>query len=125
MELLGEIEEDTVDYSATYDGQNSEPDVLPARFPNLLVNGGGGIAVGMATNIPPHNLGEIIDAAVHMVDNPDAKVPELMDRTSRPEHSSSGRTASRTRTQRAAAPSRCVRSPRSTTVAGGARRASS
>ena len=78
MELLGEIGEDTVDFEATYDGQNEEPLVLPARFPNLLVNGGGGIAVGMATNIPPHNLGEIIDAAVHMVDNPDAKVAELM-----------------------------------------------
>ena len=78
MELLGEIDEDTVDFEATYDGQNQEPLVLPARFPNLLVNGGGGIAVGMATNIPPHNLGEIIDAAVHMVDNPDAKVSELM-----------------------------------------------
>jgi DNA gyrase subunit A len=78
MELLGEIDEETVDFEATYDGQNQEPLVLPARFPNLLVNGGGGIAVGMATNIPPHNLGEIIDAAVHMVDNPDAKVSDLM-----------------------------------------------
>ena len=78
MELLGEIDEQTVDFEATYDGQNQEPLVLPARFPNLLVNGGGGIAVGMATNIPPHNLGEIIDAAVHMVDNPDAKVSDLM-----------------------------------------------
>ncbi|MBM3671400.1 MAG: DNA gyrase subunit A [Actinobacteria bacterium] len=78
MELLGEINERTVDWDATYDGQNEEPMVLPARFPNLLVNGGGGIAVGMATNIPPHNLGEVIDAAVHMVDNPDAKVSDLM-----------------------------------------------
>ena len=78
MELLGEIDEETVDRVATYDGQNEEPVVLPARFPNLLVNGGGGIAVGMATNIPPHNLGEIIDAAVHLIDNPDAKVSELM-----------------------------------------------
>jgi DNA gyrase subunit A len=78
MELLGEIDEETVDRVATYDGQNEEPVVLPARFPNLLVNGGGGIAVGMATNIPPHNLGEIIDAAVYMIDNPDAKVSDLM-----------------------------------------------
>ncbi len=78
MELLGEIDEETVDWSATYDGQNQEPDVLPARFPNLLVNGGGGIAVGMATNIPPHNLGEVIDAAVHVIDNPDAKATDLM-----------------------------------------------
>jgi DNA gyrase subunit A len=78
MELLGEIDEETVDWDATYDGQNQEPTVLPARFPNLLVNGGGGIAVGMATNIPPHNLGEVIDAAVHMIDNPDAKASDLM-----------------------------------------------
>lgn len=78
MELIGEIDEDTVDRVPTYDGTNEEPVVLPARFPNLLVNGGGGIAVGMATNIPPHNLGEVIDAAVHMIDNPDAKPSELM-----------------------------------------------
>src|SRR5260370_1049992 len=61
MDLLGEIDEDTVDFGDTYDGRNREPLVVPARFPNLLVNGGGGIAVGMATNIPPHNLGEVID----------------------------------------------------------------
>jgi DNA gyrase subunit A len=78
MELLGEIDEETVSWEATYDGQNQEPTVLPARFPNLLVNGGGGIAVGMATNIPPHNLGEVIDAAVFMIDNPDAKASQLM-----------------------------------------------
>ncbi len=78
MELLGEIDEETVDWEATYDGQNQEPTVLPARFPNLLVNGGGGIAVGMATNIPPHNLGEVIDAAVFMIDNPDATAARLM-----------------------------------------------
>ena len=78
MELLGEIDEDTVDFASTYDGQNEEPTVLPARFPNLLVNGGGGIAVGMATNIPPHNLREVIDAAVHLIDNPDAKPADLM-----------------------------------------------
>jgi len=78
MELIGEIDENTVDLADTYDGQNQEPVVLPARFPNLLVNGGGGIAVGMATNIPPHNLNEIIDACVHVLDNPDAKPNELM-----------------------------------------------
>jgi len=78
MDLLGEIDEETVDWEPTYDGQNQEPVVLPARFPNLLVNGGGGIAVGMATNIPPHNLGEIIDAAVYVIDNPDAKASQLM-----------------------------------------------
>jgi DNA gyrase subunit A len=78
MELIGEIEEGTVDLADTYDGQNQEPVVLPARFPNLLVNGGGGIAVGMATNIPPHNLNEVIDACVHVLDNPDAKPNDLM-----------------------------------------------
>ena len=78
MELIGEIEENTVDSAETYDGQNQEPTVLPARFPNLLVNGGGGIAVGMATNIPPHNLNEVIDACVHVLDNPDAKPNDLM-----------------------------------------------
>ncbi|MDQ6853283.1 MAG: DNA gyrase subunit A [Actinomycetota bacterium] len=78
MELIGEIEENTVDFADTYDGQNQEPVVLPARFPNLLVNGGGGIAVGMATNIPPHNLDEVIDACIHMLENPDAKPSDLM-----------------------------------------------
>ena len=78
MELLGEIDEDTVDFGETYDGRNREPEVLPARFPNLLVNGGGGIAVGMATNIPPHNLTEVINATIHLIDNPEATVDELM-----------------------------------------------
>src|SRR6266480_3844963 len=78
MELIGEIDENTVDLADTYDGQNKEPIVLPARFPNLLVNGGGGIAVGMATNIPPHNLREVIDATVHLIDHPDATVEDLM-----------------------------------------------
>ena len=78
MELLGEIDEDTVDFGDTYDGRNREPLVVPARFPNLLVNGGGGIAVGMATNIPPHNLSEVIDATLHLIDNPDATVEDLM-----------------------------------------------
>ena len=78
MELIGEIDENTVDLADTYDGQNQEPVVLTARFPNLLVNGGGGIAVGMATNIPPHNLNEVIDACVFVLDNPDAKANDLM-----------------------------------------------
>jgi DNA gyrase subunit A len=78
MELIGEIEEGTVDVADTYDGQNQEPVVLPARFPNLLVNGGGGIAVGMATNIPPHNLNEVVDACIHVLDNPDAESNDLM-----------------------------------------------
>ena len=78
MQLLGEIDEDTVDFDETYDGNNDEPGVLPARFPNLLVNGGGGIAVGMATNIPPHNLGEVIDATQHLIANPEATPDDLM-----------------------------------------------
>jgi DNA gyrase subunit A len=78
MELIGEIDEETVDFVDTYDGENTEPGVLPARFPNMLVNGAGGIAVGMATNIPPHNLREVIDAAVHLIDNPDASTNDLM-----------------------------------------------
>ena len=78
MELLGEIDEDTVDFGDTYDGRNREPLVVPARFPNLLVNGGGGIAVGMATNIPPHNLREVIDATLHLIDNPEATIDDLM-----------------------------------------------
>jgi DNA gyrase subunit A len=78
MELLGEIDEDTVNWSPNYDGSREQPDVLPARFPNLLANGAGGIAVGMATNIPPHNLGELIDAAVFVLDHPEATNEDLM-----------------------------------------------
>jgi DNA gyrase subunit A len=78
MELLGEIDENTEDFGDTYERRNREPLVVPARFPNLLVNGGGGIAVGMATNIPPHNLREVIDATLHLIDNPDATVDDLM-----------------------------------------------
>jgi len=78
MQLLADIDEDTVDMVPTYDGSREEPTVLPARFPNLLVNGSQGIAVGMATNIPPHNLGEVIDATVHLIDNPDATSDDLM-----------------------------------------------
>ncbi|MBM3624301.1 MAG: DNA gyrase subunit A, partial [Alphaproteobacteria bacterium] len=77
--LLEDIDEGTVDFQANYDGKEQEPTVLPARFPNLLVNGAGGIAVGMATNIPPHNLGEVIDACIAMIDRPDIGVAELME----------------------------------------------
>ncbi len=76
--LLESINENTVDFVENYNGEIQEPQVLPARFPNLLVNGSQGIAVGMATNIPPHNLGEVIDAALHVIDNPDADSEELM-----------------------------------------------
>ncbi|MBR6747499.1 MAG: DNA gyrase subunit A [Clostridia bacterium] len=78
MELMTDIEKDTVDFVPNYDGRYQEPTVLPSRFPNLLVNGSVGIAVGMATNIPPHNLGEVIDAACYQIDNPDASLDELM-----------------------------------------------
>jgi DNA gyrase subunit A len=71
MQLLADIDEETVDMKLTYDGSRDEPTVLPARFPNLLVNGSQGIAVGMATNIPPHNLGEVIDATIHLIDHPE------------------------------------------------------
>jgi len=76
--LLEGIKEDTVDFSENYAGELMEPTVLPARFPNLLVNGSQGIAVGMATNIPPHNLGEVVDACLHVLENPDADSEELM-----------------------------------------------
>jgi len=77
--LLADIDKSTVDFAENYDGSESEPVVLPARYPNLLVNGGGGIAVGMATNIPPHNLGEIVDATVTLLENPDVTDAELLD----------------------------------------------
>ncbi|HEX5210332.1 MAG TPA: DNA gyrase subunit A, partial [Pseudolabrys sp.] len=78
MALLDDIDKDTVDFQANYDGNEREPVVLPARFPNLLVNGAGGIAVGMATNIPPHNLGEVIDACVALIDNPAIGIDDLI-----------------------------------------------
>ncbi|MDP3274121.1 MAG: DNA gyrase subunit A [Deltaproteobacteria bacterium] len=77
-EILKDIDKETTDYSPNYDGSTEEPDVLPARFPNLLVNGTNGIAVGMATNIPPHNLGEVIDGTLHLIDNPDCDIEALM-----------------------------------------------
>jgi DNA gyrase subunit A len=76
--LLADIDKETVDFQDNYDGKDREPTVLPARFPNMLVNGAGGIAVGMATNIPPHNLGEVIDATLALIDNPDLTSEDLM-----------------------------------------------
>jgi DNA gyrase subunit A len=78
LELLRDIEAETVDFVPNFDGYEQEPIVLPSRFPNLLVNGAAGIAVGMATNIPPHNLREVIDGVIHLIDNPDATPRELM-----------------------------------------------
>jgi len=78
-EMLADIEKDTVDFEPNYDDRLTQPEVLPAKVPNLLVNGSSGIAVGMSTNIPPHNLGEVIDAVVHLIDNPDCTVDDLVD----------------------------------------------
>jgi DNA gyrase subunit A len=78
MELLEDIDKDTVDFQDNYDGNEHEPKVLPARFPNLLVNGAGGIAVGMATNIPPHNLGEVVDACIALIDDPGLSIDDLI-----------------------------------------------
>jgi len=77
-ELLSDIDKETVDFGPNYDDTLVEPKILPARFPNLLVNGSSGIAVGMATNIPPHNMGEVLDATMHLINNPDASIADLM-----------------------------------------------
>ena len=116
MELLRDLDKETVDFQPNYDESLEEPSVLPARFPNLLVNGSSGIAVGMATNIPPHNLGETIDATCLMLDNPDVTTEELMKALPGPTFpraaSSWARRASSTPTRRAAARSPCARSAR-------------
>ena len=78
MEMLRDIDKDTVSFKPNYDESKEEPEVLPARYPNLLVNGTGGIAVGMATNIPPHNLGEVVDATIALIDDPELDSIDLM-----------------------------------------------
>ncbi len=85
MTLLDDLEEDTVDFQMNYSGEFREPKVVPARFPNLLVNGAGGIAVGMATNIPPHNLGEVINATLALIDNPELTIDELIEHVPGPD----------------------------------------
>lgn len=90
MHMLAGIDEDTVEFKDNFDGSANEPEVLPARFPNLLVNGGQGIAVGMATNIPPHNLGEVADAATHLLGNPEATSLELMEFVKGPDFPTGG-----------------------------------
>jgi DNA gyrase subunit A len=77
--ILADLDKETVDFVPNYDGQQMEPSVLPCRFPNLLVNGSAGIAVGMATNVPPHNLGEVTESCIHLIDHPDAKLVDLLD----------------------------------------------
>ena len=89
-EMLRDIEKETVDFLPNFDETRREPQVLPSRFPNLLVNGSSGIAVGMATNIPPHNLREVIGAAVCLLDNPDATLDELMEHIKGPDFPTSG-----------------------------------
>jgi len=89
-ELLADIDKETVDFVENYDGSESEPTVLPTRVPNLLINGSSGIAVGMATNIPPHNLGEIIDATLALMDNPDINAAELMEIVPGPDFPTAG-----------------------------------
>ncbi|WP_299661129.1 DNA gyrase subunit A [uncultured Ruegeria sp.] len=88
--LLADIEKDTVDFQDNYDGKDKEPTVLPARFPNMLVNGAGGIAVGMATNIPPHNLGEVIDATLALIDDPDLTSEQLIEYVPGPDFPTGG-----------------------------------
>ena len=90
MEMLRDINKDTIDFVDNFDGTEKEPSVLPSRFPNLLVNGSSGIAVGMATNIPPHNLGEVIDGAIMLIDNPDVTIKELMTKIKGPDFPTAG-----------------------------------
>lgn len=90
MEMLADIDKDTVDFVPNYDDRLKEPTVLPSRIPNLLVNGSTGIAVGMATNIPPHNLGEVVDGMCYLIDNPEAELPELMEYIKGPDFPTAG-----------------------------------
>jgi DNA gyrase subunit A len=99
--LLADIEKETVDFQDNYDGKDREPSVLPARFPNMLVNGAGGIAVGMATNIPPHNLGEVIDATLALIENPDLDSLELMEYIPAPDFPTGGLILGRTGARKA------------------------
>ena len=94
--LLEDLDKDTVDFQPNYDASEREPQVLPARFPNLLVNGAGGIAVGMATNIPPHNLGEVVDAALALLDDPDVSDDALLDIVPGPDFPTGGEIMGRT-----------------------------
>ncbi|MFN9101793.1 MAG: DNA gyrase subunit A [Betaproteobacteria bacterium] len=89
-EMLADIDKETVDFAPNYDGSEQEPTVLPTRLPNLLVNGSAGIAVGMATNIPPHNLCEVVDACLHLLKNPEASVDELMELIPAPDFPTAG-----------------------------------
>lgn len=111
-EMLEDIDKETVDFMPNYDGSMQEPTVLPSKIPNLLVNGSAGIAVGMATNIPPHNLSEVVDGCVQLIDKPDSSLEEIMTKVkaliSRPGLKSWAVTASSKLIRRDAAASRCV-----------------
>jgi DNA gyrase subunit A len=96
MAILADLDKDTVDFKDNYDGSESEPVVLPSRIPNLLVNGAGGIAVGMATNIPPHNLGEVVDACLALIDNPEIGLEDLLDIVPGPDFPTGGEIIGRT-----------------------------
>ena len=89
-EMLGDIDKETVDFGPNYDGSEKEPLVLPSKLPNLLVNGSSGIAVGMATNIPPHNLNEVVDACLHLLAHPEASIDELMEIIPAPDFPTAG-----------------------------------
>ena len=126
-ELLRDIDSDTVDFGPNYDGSRREPLVLPSRFPNLLVNGSSGIAVGMATNMPPHHLGEVVDAIVAMIDDPTIDVDRLAQHVKGPglpdrRRSSSAARGSASRTARAGAASSCAPAPTSRSFAAAGRR---
>ncbi len=96
MAIMADLDKDTVDFQDNYDGKEREPSVLPSRIPNLLVNGAGGIAVGMATNIPPHNLGEIVDACLALIDRPEIPLEELLDIVPAPDFPTGGEIVGRT-----------------------------
>ena len=100
-ELLADIEKQTVDFVENYDGSESEPSVMPTRVPNLLVNGSSGIAVGMATNIPPHNLGEVVTATLALIDNPDLTSEDLIDYVPGPDFPTGGIMLGRTGARKA------------------------
>ena len=106
MTMAEGIDEQTVDFAANFDGSRTEPQVMPSRFPNLLVNGSQGIAVGMATNIPTHNLGEVIDATIHLIENPDATVEDLMEFVHGPDFPTGGEILGRAGTRAAMATGR-------------------
>src|SRR4028118_119843 len=99
--LLADIDKDTVDFQDNYDGKDREPTVLPARFPNMLVNGAGGIAVGMATNIPPHNLGEVIDATLALIEDPDLSSEDLIEYVPGPDFPTGGQMLGRSGARKA------------------------